>query len=102
MGGERASAGVLSAGPRICGRRNTRQAHDSAQFRAYPFSHNRQAGSTGGLVMPSSRAAVQAIRRSARRLASPPLLRRHPWLILGGGSAFVAAAVAVSLVLALG
>ncbi len=52
--------------------------------------------------MPSSRAAVQAIRRSARRLASHRLLRRHPWLILGGGSAVVAAAVAVSLVLALG
>jgi len=50
--------------------------------------------------MPSSRKAVRAIRRRGRGLASPPLLRRHPWMIVGGGVAVVAV-VTVSLVAAL-
>ena len=51
--------------------------------------------------MPSSREAVQAIRRSARRLASHPLLRRHPRLIIGGGLVAVAVVVTVALIAAL-
>jgi hypothetical protein len=50
--------------------------------------------------MPSSREAVRAIRRRARRLASHLLLRRHPWMIVGGGVAIVAI-VTVSLIAAL-
>ena len=50
--------------------------------------------------MPSSRGAVEAIRRRMRRLASHPLLRRHPRMIAGGGIAVVAI-VTVSLVAAL-
>jgi Protein of unknown function (DUF3048) N-terminal domain/Protein of unknown function (DUF3048) C-terminal domain len=47
--------------------------------------------------MPSSHRAVRAIRH---RLASHPLLRRHPWMIVGGAVAVVAI-VTVSLVAAL-
>jgi hypothetical protein len=47
--------------------------------------------------MPSSHKAVRAIRQW---LASHPLLRRHPWMIVGGAIAVVAV-VTVSLVAAL-
>ena len=50
--------------------------------------------------MPSSREAVRAIRQSVRRLASHPVLRRHPRIIAGGGVAAVA--VTVSLIAVLG
>ena len=43
--------------------------------------------------MPISREAVLAIRESARRLVSHPVLRRHPRMIVGGGVAAVIAAV---------
>jgi hypothetical protein len=50
--------------------------------------------------MPSGHALVQAIREGARRVASLPLLRRHPRVIAGGAAAAVV--VTVSLILALG
>ena len=50
--------------------------------------------------MPSSREPVKGIRQRARRLASHPLLGRHPRMIVGGGVAVVAI-VSVSLVAAL-
>ena len=49
--------------------------------------------------MPSSHGAVRALRQSVRRLASHPVLRRHPRVIIGGGVAAVA--VAVSLIVGL-
>jgi Protein of unknown function (DUF3048) N-terminal domain/Protein of unknown function (DUF3048) C-terminal domain len=49
--------------------------------------------------MPSSHQAVRAIRLSVRRLASHPVLRGHPRIILGGGAAAVI--VTVSLIAAL-
>jgi hypothetical protein len=49
--------------------------------------------------MPGSHEAVGAIRQSLRRLASHPVLRRHPRMIVGGGVAAVV--VTVSLVAAL-
>jgi Protein of unknown function (DUF3048) N-terminal domain/Protein of unknown function (DUF3048) C-terminal domain len=52
--------------------------------------------------MRGSHEAVLAIRQSARRLASHPLLRRHPRMIVGGGVALVGGAVVtVSLIAAL-
>jgi hypothetical protein len=50
--------------------------------------------------MTSSHEAVQAVRQGVRRLASHPVLRGHPRMIVGGGAAAVV--VAVSLILALG
>ncbi len=52
--------------------------------------------------MPSSNEAVRAIRQRVRRLASHPVLRRHRWMIVGGGVAIVSGAVVtVSLIAAL-
>ena len=53
--------------------------------------------------MRSSHEAVRAIRRSVRRLASHPVLRRHPRMIIGGGVAAVVVTVSltVSLIAAL-
>jgi Protein of unknown function (DUF3048) N-terminal domain/Protein of unknown function (DUF3048) C-terminal domain len=50
--------------------------------------------------MGSGHEAVRAIRQSVRRLASHPVLRRHPRMVVGGGVAAVV--VAVSLIAALG
>jgi Protein of unknown function (DUF3048) N-terminal domain/Protein of unknown function (DUF3048) C-terminal domain len=50
--------------------------------------------------MPGSLQVVQAIRHGARRLASHPLLRRHPWIIAGGAAAAVIAAVSLAVALA--
>jgi hypothetical protein len=50
--------------------------------------------------MPSGHQAVRAIRQSARRLASHPVLRWHPRMIIGGGVAAVVITVSLIAVLA--